>query len=123
VPVYWTKPHHADAKSHETVQKYRLPYGFDGEAAADRMASLRIRFMRERDEMLTLQKTAAKSGDRETARFFSDEAKDRLKLYRAVCLALPWVAGDAPGDCLLKDPYDFPIELAGALDFVCGLAA
>jgi len=86
-------------------------------AAVDRM---RRESAAHRDQMLAFQKQL--SSDHEAARFFKQEARSALKLYRAACLLLGWIATEPPGDCPFVKPKDWPIELCDAVQSACGRA-
>lgn len=89
----------------------------------DAVEKLRTRFIRERDEMIALQKAAQKNSDRDGARFFREEVSDRLRYYRACCIVLPWVSASYPGDCKFVEPKDVPLELGSAVDLIWQWAA
>jgi hypothetical protein len=95
-----------------------MPYELIGEDVANRIAEMRKHFARERDATLVFQKECGARRDSEGARFFKEESRHYMKLYRACCLLLPWVANDYPGDCELRDPYEWGEELFDALDYV-----
>jgi hypothetical protein len=97
-----------------------LDYWLAGQDIADNLLFLRKEYAKQRDDMLKLQKENQE--DKNFAKFFKEEAKDRLKLYRACCLLIPHVTQDFPGDCEYKEPYLFPEELYSYLDLVAGLA-
>jgi hypothetical protein len=82
-----------------------------GDAAAEYLLTQRKCWLRQNEDMKAFQKLCAQSGDRDGARFFKDEAAYAMKFYRAACLLIPHVAAEFPGDCVQRDPYDFPPEL------------
>lgn len=66
--------------------------------------------LQRREQTLALQKTAGKAGDRETAKFFKDEASDAMKDYRGACLVLGYLRTDL-GDCPFRYHTDWPLEI------------
>lgn len=79
------------------------------------LRELRAGFTRDREEHLNSMKSAA---DRETARFFKDEAKNSLKLWRAADL---WYRREivenrdisvAAWPCELSDELDYVFDVA-----------
>ena len=122
MPVYYERPRSASFGEGKPAPRYRLSYEFIGADVADEVNATRIYYARHRDEMLAFQKECGAHGDKEGAKFFKDEARDALRHYRAACLLLPWVSGDLPGDCPEREPFYFPEELFGALEFVSGVA-
>ena len=92
---------------------------FEGQQLdGDLLRELRAQASRDRDELLGYQKEAGKTGDRETARFFKEEAGLQLRRWRAADHWLRWAeALDGA-----RRPAEWPIELAAELDQVHGLA-
>lgn len=95
---------------------------FIGDECAERVRAERIRWLRHREDILELQKVCGAARDREGARFFKEEASYALKCYRAACLLLPYVDANLPGDCIYREPKDFPIELAPMIRQILGVA-
>lgn len=117
---YWTSPRD-DSKT--SVHKWRLSaYLPQDSGMLEALQSLRKRFARERDEMIGLQKECGARGDRDGARFFKEEASDRLKLYRAACLIIPYFDVAPSGDCPVRDMWGWPPELFPALNMIEALA-
>lgn len=69
----------------------------NGKSYGENLLDLRRQFIAERDEMLGYQKKF--SAEPEYARFFKGEARDRMKLYRVVCVMIPDHVPEPPGDC------------------------
>ena len=96
------------------------------EADPEILEEQRKLWINQRDLMVEYQKMCGASKDIEGAKFFKEEARHALKMYRAACLLIPWFsppAGkDYPGDCVLKDPYDFPEELFSHLDYIYSIS-
>jgi hypothetical protein len=66
--------------------------------------------LKHRELMLAFQKEAGKAGDRETAKFFKEEAAEAMKDYRGACLVLGHLRTDL-GDCPFRYHTDWPLEL------------
>lgn len=90
---------------------------------ADALLKIRREAIAQREEMLSYQKQCGKSGDREGARFFKEEAADWMKYYRAACLLIPYHTSDHPGDCKYMREWDWPPDLFDHLDRVMSLAS
>lgn len=102
----------------DEIEKFRLEPDMMGEGAAASASALRRETIKHRDEMLEGQKMCAAGGDHVGAKFFKGEERHALRVYRACCLILPYLANDCPNDCKLIDPWQWPPELFPALAFV-----
>ncbi len=111
MPTTWQS---VDGNSIDQAPHYRLPIG----AGDCDILAVRKRAVQRRDEMLALQKVAAKERDFETARFFSDEAAHHLKHYKACLFVAPLLVSDLPGDCRNIRREEWPMELHQAMDNV-----
>src|SRR3990167_7407653 len=108
-------------EDHKSVEKWYFPRMFDVDPI--KVEAIRKEYLKHRDEMLIFQKECAARGDRDGAKFFKDESREALKMYRASCLILPYYTSDHSSDCKLTDTYKFPPELWRALEFVVHVAA
>ena len=110
-------------KHKEVVEHYR-PLEFimnvtSSPELVDWLLEKRINAIKMRDAFLAAQKEAEKNRDFSAAKEASLEAKEYLKLYRAVCLYIPWFAANPPGDCQkVQSPAYWPVDLEEALDAV-----
>lgn len=81
--------------------------------SVEALRRIRAQASRDRDDMLALQKSAGKA-DRDSARFFKEEAGHYLKTWRAADFWLLWATGSDGARC----PAQWPIELVDYLDRV-----
>lgn len=117
MPIYRTQPRNGDEGS---INKYTVSNDLEGADIGERLMALRKDFVVQREELLALQKEWGR--DPNWGRFLKHEANDRLKLYRAACLLIPYVVTEPPGDCPWRPSWDFPPELWAPLDMVSAMA-
>ena len=122
---YYTKLRSAAANETASAWKYSLacPAALCTNLDAAVIEKQRVLWARHRDEMLVFQKQCGATKDIEGAKFFKEESRHALKMYRAACMLLPWYANEWPGDCKFVDPYEWPEELFDALDYIYGMAS
>lgn len=96
-----------------TTMKYHMSFFVPlNDKVADYLMLWRKHTIEEREYWLNLQKEAAKEKDFPLAKYCSEQSKEWLKCYRAVCLLIPYYcATPLPGDCPERNTYDFPPEL------------
>jgi hypothetical protein len=117
--------HNAD---HEPVERYGIwsGHGFvpqmdvtPTECIVDILLQERKEAIRDRDDLLAMQKQLGQSGDRDGAKALKGLAQDQMRRYRAVCFHIPWFMSDPPGDCRnIVPPALWPLELEVELDQV-----
>lgn len=64
-----------------------------------------------REDMLAFQKVLGKSGDREGAKWFKDEAAEAMKRYRGVCTVIGHIDPEWRGDCRWQTVEEVPEEI------------
>lgn len=114
MPVSYTHNRSIYADSDKPILKFSFAMTVSpciGNGAAEVLLAQRKSWLRYIEEMKSFQKWCGSRGDREGARFFKEESAHAMKFYRSACLLIPHVAGEFPGDCSYRDPYDFPPEL------------
>lgn len=103
--------------TNEVVQKW-YPEPLEGDDVVDALMAMRKEEIDLREEMMAYQKDAQLEKRFDLAKYFSTEAKESLKRYRAICLLLGWYAANPPGDCPCVEPYEWHPDLFQALDTV-----
>jgi hypothetical protein len=102
----------------EPVDRYRWPARMlVAEGAHAALRDWRKQAIADREEMLSAQALAGRSGDREGARYFKEAAAHLLKMQRAMTLMLPWF-GEPDTKQEAVSPELWPIEMASELDVV-----
>ena len=81
-------------------------FGVDAEVVDQRRKDA----LQRREQMLAFQKAAGAAGDRDTARFFKEEAAEAMKDYRGACLVLGYLRTDL-GDCPFRYHADWTLEI------------
>lgn len=89
-----------------------LCWDFNKQEYAD-LRKLRAEYATLQQEFVEFQKFFGKEGDKETAKFFKEEARRMLKHTRACTLILNWAEGTDG-----TRPRHWPLELNDELDFI-----
>lgn len=97
--------------------KIYIPGHLYGEIDGDDLLAIRKEQIALRDECLALQKKYGKD-DRELAKYYSNEAREALKVYRAVCMLIPYWVANPSKDCPVVHRLDWPIELSEQFTYV-----
>ena len=63
-------------------------------------------------------KSTKETSDRDLKKYYGRLAKDQLKLYRAICLYIPFFCADPPGDCPFVYWTEWSVDLEEELDAV-----
>lgn len=84
----------------------------------DKLLAYRLELIHSRDSLLEQQKFYAKEKRFDIAKIYGTLARDELKLYRALCLFIPWFVSDYPNDCRVVSQRKWPLGLEYELDCI-----